>query len=484
MSFDLDQISRETLDVAKAVTSGIDSTTGIAGIDLSGLVSLIPVNTPARNKFARVSGTGSTTAQWKALLNINGQQSDVAIGFDYAGGLVDFDEQDVSAPYVPFAKAVRITQDAMDIAKDYADVKAIGVLQALLQLQIGEDIHIINSQRWALPTPSAPTLTASASGGTIGASVVVNMKVAARSGWNYYYGGSTIGSSVGTVTVSAGTTNKVTAAVTAVQGAVAYDWFAATGAGTYYYVGTTTTNTTVLTAMPSANETSSSLPLLSSTLPTAVPTTNTSNSTNNYNGVLASTLGDYSSGGSIVAPGAGTASGATWNSLDGAALTMSGGGIVELDALLLDIWNAVQLSPDALMMSATEAQTVSNLVLNSSSATTFLQPIAGERTNLAAGGYVGAYVNRAGGGTPIPIEVHPHLAPGTIIARTDTVPFPGANIGNVFSVRTLRDYTQFDYAANRASGSGGGPRFDSEVRLMSTVVNKAPVTCGVLSNIG
>lgn len=483
---DMSAITEETIALAaKAVTSGITSGTGIYGIDLSGLVSLVPVNTPFRNKISRESGKGSQNAQWRALLNINGQQSNPAVGLDYAGPLVKFSEQNVFAPYVPFAEAVTITQDSMDLSMDYADVKAIGVLQALLQLQIGEDIHMIGSQAYALPTIAAPTFVTNATGGTILHTQTLDVAVQARAGWNYFYGGSGIASANTQATIAgSGDTQSVTASVAAVEGAVAYDWFAGLHGGTMYYVTTTVVNTYTVTAVPTTNNlVVPNLPLISSVLPTAPAVADTSFSANNYNGLIASSLGDYGTN-AIVTPGAGTSSGAYFKSLNGSTLTLSGAAIAEIDDMLLGIWNSVQLSPSALMVSAQQAQDIANKILGTNAAVTYLQP-ADEtgRVNVTAGGSLASYVNKATG-TVVPFEVHPHLPPGTIIARTDRVPFPGANIGNVHAVRTLRDYSQFDYAANRIpSVAGGGPRQDSEVRLLSTYTNKAPVCQGMISNV-
>ncbi|MBP5896436.1 hypothetical protein [Streptomyces scabiei] len=79
-----------------------------------------------------------------------------------------------------------------------------------------------------------------------------------------------------------------------------------------------------------------------------------------------------------------------------------------------------------------------------------------------------------------------HLAaPGTIIARTDRVPFPQANIQNVLEYRNLRDTDQFDYGVSRIAGvAGGGPRREFEIRSVGAFVNRAPVAMATLSNVG
>ena len=488
---DPSQITAETLALLeKAQTSGLYVSTGIQGYDLSGLVALIPVNVPARNNtsaFPRtLAGEGSQTAVWRALLNINSQQTDAAVGFDYAGSLTLFDEQDVFAPYKPLAKAGRVTLDAVAVARNFADALAVAELQTLNQLFIDQDLHIINSQNWSLGTVSPPTLTVSTTGGTIGASASINVKVAARSGANYFIGGSTAVSSNVAVTTSSGSSlNSATASIAAVKGAVAYDWFVGSTSSNQVYLTTTTVASVTITAIPTAAQALPALPLLSATAPTTPPTADTSYSQNWYNGVIASTLGDYGSTGPVT-PNTGTNNGATFIDNGGNAPALSGGGIDVLDKINDQLWASVQLSPNAYMVNSAQGNEISKLIMSSSSATTFLPPTdADARTNLAGGGFIGRYINRAAGGVPVTIEIHPHVAPGTIIARTDRVPFPGSNIGSVFEVRCQYDTMRFDYAANYNPGTlGGGPRYDFEIRSMETLINRAPVAQAIVSNVG
>ena len=67
---DLELLTKETMEIfKKAQTTGLYASTGIYGVDLSGLVSLVPVNVPARNNtsaFPRViAGEGSNVATWR-----------------------------------------------------------------------------------------------------------------------------------------------------------------------------------------------------------------------------------------------------------------------------------------------------------------------------------------------------------------------------------------------------------------------------------
>lgn len=499
MSAPLANVTEDTLAaISKAQTTGILETTGIYSYDLSELVTLIPVVTPFRDIVARKqSPDGNPYAVWRAILNLTNSQPDPAIGFDYAGSEVVFQEQDFQARYKPLAYAGLVTQDSYDLAKGYADPYAVATFNVLNQLLIAEDRKLLGAQSFALTQPAAPALVASTTGGSIAASTQVYVGVAARTGSGYYYGsGNSQGASANVTTGSGTSTNTVAATVAAVRGAVCYDWFQSANGTTWYYYTTTTVNTVTMTKTINANQ----------ALPsgTAVPdlTTNWKGSANtvptyngaadngsanaaDYDGFLASLAGDYNGSGQWGTAGTGTANPSIWKSLDGAALTLTGGTVTEIEAnLFLPLWNQVKCSPTALMMNAAQAQEIANLVLGSNAATTFLNTDSSGRISTTAGGRVGEIVNAPAGGVTVPIEVHTSLPPGTIIARTDRVPFPQANISSVLECRTLRDTAQFDYGISRvANTQGGGPRKEFEIRTVSALVNRAPVAQAVLSNV-
>jgi hypothetical protein len=490
-------MTEETLAaIAKAQTTGITEATGIYSYDLSELVSLIPVVTPFRDLVSRkVPNDGNSFAVWRAFMDATNAQPDPAMGFDFAAPEMVFKEQDFQARYKPTGMAFNVTQDSFDLAKNYGDPYAAATFQTMNQVLIGDDRKQLCAQSFALPAAVAPVITQHASGGTIGA-VQVYVGVAARTGSGYFWGtGNSQGASNST-TFGGGAANSASATTTALRGAVCYDWFQSANGTTWWYYGTTTVNSVTMTSVITANNAVSSgtsLPDLTSvwkTVAGAAPTFNASADNgsanpNDYDGFLASLSGDYNGVGQWETPGTGTANPSVWNSLNGAALTLSGGSINEIEQyLFLALWQQVKLSPTAIMMNAVHAQEVANLVLGSSSATTFLNTDSSGRINVAAGGRVGEVINAPAGGATVPIEVHVSLPPGKIVARTDRVPFPNANISSVLEQRCLRDTAQFDYGIARIQGvPGGGPRRESEIRSVSAFVNRAPVAMAVLSEV-
>ena len=496
----MQELSEETLatvaQIAKAQTSGITTATGITSYDLSGLVTLIPVVTPWRDKVAREkSPDGNKYATWRSILNTTNAQPDPAIPFDYAASEVVFQEQDFQAAYHGIGLSSFVTQDAYDLALGYADPYAVATFNTLNQVLIAEDRKFLGGQSFALAQPAAPALTQVGTGGTIGA-VQVYVGVAARTGSGYYYGsGNSQGNSANT-TFGSGSTNSITATVASVRGAVCWDWFQSSNGTTWYYYSTTTTNAVTMTKVITSNQSLPSAvtcPDMTTTwkgIASSVPTflssgDNGSANTADIDGLLASLAGDYNSTGQWVTAGTGTANPSINTSLNGAALTLTGGTVAEIENyLFLPIWQQVKCSPTALMMNAVQAQEVANLILGQNSATTFLNTDSSGRINVVAGGRVGEIVNAPAGGVTVPIEVHVSLPPGTIIARTDRVPFPQAQITSVHAFRTLRDMTQFDYGINRiANVAGGGPRREFEIKSMGAFANRAPVAEAVLQNV-
>jgi hypothetical protein len=247
-------------------------------------------------------------------------------------------------------------------------------------------------------------------------------------------------------------------------------------------------NKVSITAVPTSNNPIPNLPGINGTAMGTIPTVDSSAKATDFNGLLATLAGDYASGGAtgLVTRGSGVSSGASFTSLDGAAFTSSGQSINELDALNSTIFNSIQASPTRYLVSSQEANSISKLLLaTAGGGTTFFTPGADGRHDVTAGGFIGHYVNKAAGGVAVPIQVHPNLAPGTLIAATDSgAPFAGADISNVLEMRQLEEVADYQYATNRNSGvAGGGPRNDGEVFSTSALINKAPVGFGVISNI-
>jgi hypothetical protein len=483
---DVQEISEETLEIFKATTNGMTAATGDYGVDLSDLISLVPVETPWRDFLSREQAkVGAEVAQWRALVNVNNQQPNPSVAFDAAGGVAKLSLLNVFANYEPLAMGYTVTKDSQTLAQGYDDAKATAIFYSINQWKIGEDRKAMGGQNFALVTPTTPTISTATTGGSIPLSTTVHIGVAARTISGYFYATGNSQGAVAQIATGSGTsTNTVSGSTTSVRGGVLYDWYQSANGTTWWYYTSTTVPSVVMTNVITANNALPSnlvLPDLCSTIPSFVSSTdNGSAGVNEFNGLLATLAGDYGSN-SIVTPGTGTPSGAQFIDCAGSQLTVSGGGIQQLDALNAAIYNAVKLSPTAYMISSQEANSISKLVLNNPGAVTYLtMNDADGRGQIVAGGSVGTYVNRSKPGSKIRLESHPSIPPGTLMARTDVIPFPGAKINKVVAMRTQADLYQYIYGSDRASG---GPREDGESRSISTFVNRAPVAMGVLQSI-
>ena len=491
MNAPLQALTEETLSAfKKAVTTGLSTQTGATSYDLVGLIRQIPIVTPLRELIPREqSKDGNANAVWRAFMNANNQQPSPFPGLDYAGNGMVYSEQDFQAPYVPLSLSTSITQDTFDLAQGLYDPFAEGSMQLLNQVLLGEDKGLAGGQNYALAQPGTITKSTATTGGSIPLSTTVYVGVAARTTFGYFYGGNSRGTSTSQATGAGTSTSTVTGSVAAVKGAACYDWFQSANGTTWYYYTTTTTASVTMTSVIVANNTvpvSVGLPDIAAAVPTYLGSgDNGSYSASQLNGLVASLTGDYVAGagnGYLVTPGTSTANGAVFIDGGGAALTETGGTITQIENLFLQIYNQVKCSPTAVMLNGVMAQEIANLILASNSAVTYLQTDESGRVNITAGGRVGQIVNPVAN-TVVPIEVHPSLAPGTIVARTDRVPFPQANISNALCVRTLRDYSLFDYGVSLvANTAGGGPRKQFEVRSTEAFINRVPTAMGVLVN--
>ena len=480
----LDAISQETLDefAKAAATGGVLSATGAEGYDLGSIVSLVPAMTPTYDSTPREDGKGSDAARWKALINVNNTQPNPFVGLDAGGNFINVQEQDMLALYLPVRVSGQVTRDAIARGRGYAAAKAIASLQTLIGWRTLDNKAIIGGQNWALPAMGTVSLTTATTGGSIPATTTVHVRIAARSAYNYFWGGSGIASTDVSLATGAGATSTIGATWAPIKGAVAYDVYV----NGFYYTTVTAPKATV-TSVPGANASSvPNLPGLFGTVPSAVPAADTSFSVSAYNGMFATILGDYytsGQGGGIVTPGTGTSSGATWTDLGGAALTASTQGVAEVDAAIASMYAATQLVPTRIVSNARVAQEIGQQALGSNRAVTYLQPTDGRdgiTVGLQASGYTNAIT-----GTRVAIDVDPWMPDGSMLLLTDRIPYPESGIANTFAVRTLQDVTQFDYGPQlQAATVGGGPRDVWDQSSIETFINRAPVACAAITGIG
>lgn len=477
----LNEITAETLAAfKKAQQTGFNVANGVTGHDLSDLLQLIPVNTPLFSSITRkVAPIGSDAAYWKIMTNLQNSMPSPFSGLSVGGQLIPTNVLNASAPYVPVRISDQLDLDARDLARGYEDLQALATAYTLSNWRVLEEKALFAGQAAALPAIGTVAGVPAITGGTLAAGAAF-ISVQARSGSNYYWGGSGVMGTPVSVTTT-GSTGSIAAKVPAVQGAVAYDWFIGSSNSNGVYAGTSVTNTFTFTVIPGSAVAVPVFPDLFTGTPTKA-TVDASYSSSNYNGLMASTLLDYGSSGTLVTTGAGTPSGATFISLDGKPLTSGGGqSINELDQLFLGIYQNSQQIPNRILVSGQQGQDIKDLILGPQSAFIQLSPGADGKSGVVAGGAVAQYL--AFTGDAVDVQVSPHCPPGTIVAISDRVNFPDSGIANVLESRVQRDVQEWDYGVNLTQSAGGGPRKVWDVSSIETFLNRAPLACGVISNI-
>jgi hypothetical protein len=335
----------------------------------------------------------------------------------------------------------------------------------------------------ALGKPGTPTLTASGTGGTLPAltySVIVvaltfegyrnstlaggvatTMTITGNDGNTYTLnGGSSLRSTNATQAVALGQTLFAIAPI--VNGAVAYAW----------YVGAAGSET--LQAISTINSAAFSAPLSSGQQAATVITADNSRNQTAFDGLL--TDGFNPATGSFVQALASGVAGT------GTPLTPSGrGSILEIDNMLLQMWNSYRLSPTVIYVNAQEQKNITAKCLTNSSGPLVRYNVDASQSapyEFTASGVVRWYYNPFTG-VEIPLVVHPDLPPGTILAYCERLPawYQSNETPNVAEVLTRRDYYRVDWPVRTRRREFG-------VYTEEVLAIYASFGIGILTNIG
>jgi hypothetical protein len=489
------RLTREALaNPGEPLSKNVTIATGLSNYDLQAPAkNLYPTITPLRNAIPRVQRLNpGDAARWRTISAIAGS------GFDAMGWVpegqrtasMSYAATPVTAPYVTLGEEDTVTFEAEAAAQGFEDVNATATLRLLQKTMRKEETGLLGGNAsLALGSPGAAVLSASGSEATLPAatySVIVvglafegyrNSSLAAgvattrtitgNDGNTYTLnGGSSNRSANATQAVAAGQT--LFATVPVLNGAVAYAW----------YVGAAGAET--LQAITTINSLALSAPLLAGQQPaSAVAADCSRNPTLAFDGLLTTGFNPVNSA-YVQALAAGTAG-------TGSFLTASGrGSVVEIDAMLVQMWNAYRLSPTVLYVNAQEQKNITTKCLTSASGPLVRYNIGADSDRggpygVSASGVVRWYYNpfSVDGGFDIPIQVHPDLPPGTILGYCERLPvwYQSNQAPNVAEVLTRRDYYRVDWPVRTRRREFG-------VYAEETLAVYAPFGVGILTNIG
>jgi len=487
--------TQETLELMKAsLSKTVTISTGLTAYDLQAPAkNLYPTITPLRNSVPRVQRQfPGDAARWRTIASITGS------GYDSMGWIpegqrsasMSYVATPMVAPYVTLGEEDTVTFEAEAAAQGFEDVNSTATLRLLQKTMTKEESALMGGNvSVALGTPSTPVLSAAGTGATlpsatysvivvgltfegyrnssVSGGVATSKTITGNDGNTYTLnGGSSNRSANATQAVTLGQT--LSAAVSIVNGAVAYAWF----------VGAAGSET--LQAITTINSATLSTPLLTGQQPASTITADSSRNPGlAYDGLL--------NVGFNPANNAYVQSLATGTAGTGTFMTPSGrGSVVEIDNMLVSMWNNYRISPTVIYVNAQEQRNITNKCLTNASGPLLHYNVQADGDNsrpygVSASGVVRWYYNpfSVDGGFDIPVKVHPNLPPGTILAYSERLPvwYQSNQVPNVAEVMTRRDYYRIDWPLRTR-------RYEYGVYTEEVLAVYAPFGVGILTNIG
>ena len=492
---DIAQTTQETLGLMKdSLSKAVTLATGLSAYDLQAPAkNLFPVITPLRNALPRVARTNpGDAARWRTIASVTGS------GFDAMGWVpegqrtasMSYSAASQVAPYLTLGEEDSVSFEAEAAARGFEDIDSTATLRLLQKTMHKEETALLGGNAsLALGTPAAPTLAATGSGATLPSATYSVIVVALTfEGWrnsSLAGGVATVktitGNDGNTYSLNGGSSNKSANATQAatlgqtlnavaplINGAVAYAWYVgAAGAETLQAI--TTINSASFAAPLAAGQQAAS----------AISGDNSRNATLAFDGLL--TVGFNPANSAYVQALPNGAAGA------GSFLTASGrGSVIEIDNMLVQMWNTYRVSPTALYVNAQEQKNITTKCLTNASGPLIRYNVAADSDNggpygVSASGVVRWYYNpfSVDGGFDIPVKVHPDLPPGTILALCERLPvwYQSNQTPNVAEVLTRRDYYRVDWPLRTRRREFG-------VYAEETLAVYAPFGVGILTNIG
>jgi hypothetical protein len=461
--------------------AGITQSTGLVWYDLQvPAKQLFPVITPLRNKIPRVSGGGGTATNWRAVTAINANSLRGFVPEGKRNGAVTTTVASRSAAYKSIGLEDTVTFEAELAAVNFEDIRAKTAQRLLWATMIEEELAILGGNNGvALGTPTAPTVTVIDGGGSVpdatynvivvaltlygylasslSGGVVGLVSVATVDGDSFTYGGGSSQQSAATSTgaIANGDDSAIRASTPVVAGAVAYAWYVGT-AGNEKLEAITTINSVELTALAGTGQAAS------------VITADNSQNAYAFDGILYQA---WTSGSNAYIVNQATGTPGT-----GTPLTADGvGGISEINTLFKSLWDNYRLSPTAIYANAQEINNITNKVLGATAVQ--LPFVAGQ--DVDGGIRVKALLNRFAMGTSpmVPVELHPYMPPGLLMACTERLPYPVTNIPNVMEMKLRRDYYQMEWPLRKR-------QYETGVYCDGVLAHYFPPSVGIIANIG
>ena len=468
---------------------------GLTAYDLSAPAKLLyPVLTPLRNMIARVSGSGGTATNWKAITAINVDRLPMGVSQGSRSGFIATTVEEYTAPYAGLGLEDFVNFEAEYAGEGFDDVKARSVEGLLRSFLIGEEQILLAGNRSVVL--AAPVVTAAevATGGSMTAGTYVVRCVAltpdglaratvsaagvkatisrtpgdGSAAQTLNGGSSAMSAASSAVNLSTPGTKSIFASVVPIPGAAAYAWYWGVAGAEKIGAITATAQVSITAAANTAYQAFDATGL------------SADHSTDGliFDGIL-SQVAKANSGAYWKALGAGTAA------APGQGLTSDGaGGIVQIDDALRAFWDKSRLSPDLIMVSAQELKNLTACLASTGTSPGFAFGInqggspGVKDLTLTGGTVIGAYLNKftMSGGALVQIMLHPNMPAGTMLFYSRSLPYSLSGVQNVLQVKTRRDYYQLEWPLRTR-------RYEYGVYSDQLLQNFFPPAFGIITNI-
>ena len=464
--------------LAKATTQGWSIATGAVGLLLeSPAKNLFPVLSPIRNWMSRHGApNGATAVQWRAITAINtaGLKAGVADGL--RNQVIQSSERDRTQSFKSFGLDDFVTYDAQDTAQGFMDLRAEATANLLAAVMVEEEKLILGGNVTALGpvafVAAGCTDIAVGVAGPFAGSTAYDCAVTAVTSYGYLNGAtghSTADSPDETaaqallVTKTNGAVTAQTFSWTALRGAVAYNVYINNthGGPLYYQFTTTSTKVTICTAAGYATFVGApatypvatyGTPVIVAALATSGNIPNTNDLTSDalsFDGLIPQFQANANSQYRDATTGSLYLGGGYWKDMQGAQFTTdNANGINEIDVALKSLWDTARIGPTRMLVNSQEAESIGKLLTQggTSLGTVRWNQTIGADGTVTGGLVASGYRNKFTDPRIIPIEIHPFLAPGTVLMLSERLPFPRTNVPTPFQLEVLREYTSYDWA--------------------------------------
>lgn len=452
----------QRLDTAKQIEKGyallkgfVQATTATSGLtqyDLEqGARLLYPITTLFRNIIPRKTGGLGIQANWRSVTAVNPSRISIGLSEGHRGANMNQTVTDNQASFKTEGMDDAVTEQAYLAGLTFEDLYALAATTLLQGVMEGEELCDIGANNsLLLGTAATPAGTPHTTGGTLADASTYSLIVVAltfdgmtrstvAAGVQLPYTRSNMDGSTdlingfsgiqsaasSSINVSGGSgAGSITGTVAATRGAFGYAWYLGLTAGTEKLVAITGYPAVTIAALNASGQ-----------VATALPSTDTSISTLNYNGMLTQ----------FVTSG----SGAYYVDLAAAPLTTAGsgsGGITEINTAINSFYTNYRLIPTDIFMSGTDQRAMGTLILNgNTNAAPFFMSTDVDGA-IMGGTTLKRYVNPIGFGTQtLDVHAHPFIPAGTIIIYSRTNPYPLSNVPNLMQKLLRRDYWSVEW---------------------------------------